>query len=205
MNSQKEKRIFDTKNHTGVMQDKYPPGRITAGMSEPATATLVADLNPRANTNAPRSQDAPHSAADIRSKHHGSETRRTVQIAGRVSPAVKSEVARVAKLKGWTESKTTANLVEQALAGNLAEQFSVMLKTTIQEAVTTQMRKEGNRAANLALEAFQSAEWGRVLTIYLIRLFLGSDIDTLPQIIKDSQDQTRDNVSMALHDERQKH
>ena len=43
MNSQKEKRIFDTKNHTGVMQDKYPPGRITAGMSEPATATLVAD------------------------------------------------------------------------------------------------------------------------------------------------------------------
>jgi hypothetical protein len=204
MNSQKTGTVFTKQTYTGVMQDKYPPGRITAWQTQPATATLVADFNPRANTNASRSQNAPPSAADIRPKHHGSETRRTVQIAGRVSPAVKSELGRIARLNGWTESKTTANLVEQALAGNLAEQFSVMLKTTIQEAITTQMQKEGNRAANLALEAFQSAEWGRVLIIYLIRLFLGSDIDILPQIIKDLQDQTRDNVSMALHTERPK-
>jgi hypothetical protein len=80
------------------------------------------------NTNPHRSQNAPASAADIRPKHHGSETRQTLQIAGRVKPAVKSEVARIAKLKGWTESKTVATLVEQALAGNLAEQFGVMLK-----------------------------------------------------------------------------
>jgi hypothetical protein len=171
MNSQKTGTVFKKQTYTGVMQDKYPPGRITAGMTEPATATLVADFNPRVSTNPHRSQNAPASAADIRPKHHGSETRRTVQIAGRVSPAVKSELIRIAKLKGWTESKTTASLVEQALAGNLAEQFSVMLKTTIQEAITTQMQKEGNRAGSLALEAFQSAEWGRVLTIYLILSF----------------------------------
>ena len=133
----------------------------------------------------------------------GSETRQTLQIAGRVSPAIKSEVARLAKLKGWTESKTVANLIEQALAGNLAEQFGVMLKTTIQEAVTTQMRQENNRAGNLALEAFYSAEEARILTVYLIRLFLGSDIDILPQIIKDAQDQTRENVFMALHTRRE--
>src|SRR5512132_3150281 len=144
MNSQKEKKIFDTRNHTGVMRDKYPPGRIIARLREPATATVVADLNPRVNTNPHRSQNAPASAADIRPKHHGSETRQTLQIAGRVSPALKSEVVRIAKLKGWTESKTVSNLIEQALAGNLAEQFGVMLKT-IQEAVTTQMRQENSR------------------------------------------------------------
>src|SRR5512132_2300369 len=93
MNNQKEKKIFDIKNHTGVMQDKYPPGRITAGMIQPPTATVVADLNPRVNTNPHRSQNAPASAANIRPKHHGSETRQTLQIAGRVSPAIKSEVA----------------------------------------------------------------------------------------------------------------
>lgn len=203
MNNQKEKKIFDTKNHTGVMQDKYPPGRITAGMIQPATATVVADLNPRVNTNPHRSQNAPASAADIRPKHHGSETRQTLQIAGRVSPALKSEVVRIAKLKGWTESKTVANLIEQALAGNLAEQFGVMLKTTIQEAVTTQMRQENSRAGNLALEAFYSAEEARILIVYVIRLFLGSDIDILPQIIKDAQDQARENVSLALHTRRE--
>lgn len=137
------------------------------------------------NRNPHRSQNAPASAADNRPKHHGSETRQTQQVAGRVKRPIKSEVARLAKLKGWTESRTVASLVEQALASNLAEQFGVMLKTTIQEAVTMQMQKENNRAGNLALEAFYSAEEARVLVVYLIRLFLGSDIDILPQIIKD--------------------
>src|SRR5512132_704369 len=203
MNDQKERRIFEGKTHTGIMQDKYPPGRIIAGMRQPATATVVADLNPRVNTNPHRSQNAPASAADIRPKHHGSETRQTVQIAGRVKPAVKSEVVRLAKLKGWTESKTVAVLVESALAANLAEQFALMLKATIQDAVTKQMRQENNRAGNLALEAFHSAEEARILTVYLIRLFLGSDIDILPQIIKDAQDQARENVSLALHTRRE--
>jgi hypothetical protein len=103
MNSQKdekERRIFEGKTHTGVMQDKYPPGRISAGMRQPATATVVADLNPLLSTNTSRSQNTHASAADMRQKHHGSETRQTVQIAGRVKPAVKSEVVRLAKLKG---------------------------------------------------------------------------------------------------------
>jgi hypothetical protein len=201
--NQKERRIFQGKTHTGIMQDKYPLTRITARLREPATATLVADLTPHVSTNTSRSQNTHASAADIRPKHHGSETRKTLQIAGRVSPALKSEIVRIARLKGWTESKTVAALVESALAANLAEQFGVMLKTTIQEAVTTQMRQENNRAGNLALEAFHSAEEGRVLVVYLIRLFLGSDIDILPQIIKDAQDQTRENVSMALHTRRE--
>src|SRR5206468_12040230 len=94
--------------------------------------------------------------ADNRPTHHGSETRQTEQIAGRVLPHIKSEVVRLAKLKGWTESKTVATLVEQALARSLAEQFGVMLKATIQDAITRQMHKENNRAANLALEAFYS-------------------------------------------------
>jgi hypothetical protein len=126
-----------------------------------------------------------------------------VQIAGRVKPAVKSEVVRLAKVKGWTESKTVAVLVESALAANLAEQFALMLKATIQDAVTKQMRQENNRAGNLALEAFYSAEEARILIVYVIRLFLGSDIDILPQIIKDAQDQARENVSLALHARRE--
>jgi hypothetical protein len=111
-----------------------------------------------------------------------------------VLPHIKSEVVRVAKLKGWTESKTVAALVEQALAHSLAEQFGVMLRTTIQETITKQMQKENNRAANLALEAFYSAEQARILNIYTLRFLLGSDIEILPQIIAESQKQARENM-----------
>ena len=173
MNSQKPQAVFDACTYAGVMQDKYPPMRIKAVSPEPATASTPADNRPR---------------------HHGSEKRQTQQISGRVLPHIKSEVVRVAKLKGWTESKTVAALVEQALAHSLAEQFGVMLRTTIQETITKQMQKENNHAANLALEAFYSAEQARILTIYTLRFLLGSDIEILPQIIKESQEQARENM-----------
>jgi hypothetical protein len=173
MNTQIPQSIFDAEAHAGVMQDKYPPLRIKAASVEPATASTPADNRPR---------------------HHGSEKRQTQQIAARVLPHVKSEVVRVAKLKGWTESKTVAALVEQALAHSLAEQFGVMLRTTIQETITKQMQKQNNRAANLALESFYSAEQARILTIYTLRFLLGSDIEILPQIIAESQEQARENM-----------
>jgi hypothetical protein len=69
-----------------------------------------------------------------------------------------------------------------------------MLRTTIQEAITKQMQKENNRAANLALEAFYSAEQGRIVSIYILRFLLGEDIEILPQIIKESQEQARENM-----------
>ena len=205
MNRQKaqiEGKIFEGRIHTGVMQDKYPPKRISAGLKKPATATVVADLNPRAHTISPRTQNLYPFPADNRPKHHGSEKRQTVQVAGRVIPVVKAEIRRLAKLKGVTESKMVATLLEQAIAGNLAEQFAVQLKSSLKEAATESMSaisKANNRAGNLALESFYSAEEGRLLTVYLIRLILGSDIDILPQIIKDAQDQARENVSQALH------
>jgi hypothetical protein len=91
MNTQIPQSIFDAVAHAGVLQDKYPPTRIKAASEEPATASMPADNRPN---------------------HHGSEKRQTQQIAGRVLPHIKSEVVRVAKLKGWTESKTVAALVE---------------------------------------------------------------------------------------------
>jgi hypothetical protein len=180
MNSPKPQAVFDACTYAGVMQDKYPPTRIKAASVEPATASLPADNRPQ---------------------HHGSEKRQTQQIAARVLPHIKSEVVRVAKLKGWTESKTVAALVEQALAHSLAEQFGVMLRTTIQEAITKEMQKENNRSANLALESFYSAEQGRILTIYLLRFLLGEDIEILPQIIKESQEQARENMKRYPEEE----
>jgi hypothetical protein len=182
MNSPKQKIVFKQQADAGVMQDKYPPVRINAASKEAATAEEPAYI--RRSTNPPRTQIYSKPPADNRPKHHGSESRQTQQVSGRVKPHIKAEVVRVAKLKGWTESKTVADLVEQALTHNLAEQLGVALKNILQEAVTTQMAKADSRAGNLALEAFYSAEESRILTVYLIRLFLGSDIDILPRTLR---------------------
>jgi hypothetical protein len=192
--------IFEGRTHAGVMQDKYPPGRIAAGAGQPLAANQEARNRTLNNSRVPNG-----GPADDRRKHHGSETRQTLQIASRVAPHIKSEVVRVAKRKGWTESKTVGFLVEQALAHTLAEEFGVMLQNTLEQAITRQMQKENSRAGNLALEAFYSAEEGRVATIYLLRFLLGEDIALLPQIIKDCQEQARENVSRALHGRQEQH
>jgi len=62
--------------NAGVRQDKYPPGRIDVFSDQPQSAAAPTKS---ANT-APLPSNPP---ADIRPKHHGSETRQTAQIAGR--------------------------------------------------------------------------------------------------------------------------
>src|SRR5262245_30318479 len=121
-----EQEIFQLQTNAGVGQDKKPPRRLTTGMSEPVAATGA-------------SETATHHAfivldmADNRQKHHGSETRQSALIAGRVPLHIKAEVNRIGKLKGWSESYTVRTLVEQALARTIAEQFGVMIRQTIQE------------------------------------------------------------------------
>jgi hypothetical protein len=158
-------KIFEGRTNAGVMQDKYPPGRFSVASPQPLTA-----ITPAVN----------------RPKHHGSEKRQTQQIAGKVPPHVKAEVVRIAKLKGWTESYTVNTLVQQGLAHNIAESFGVMLRATIQEVVTTVMKKEMNRVVTFSREGFTSSEQGRVIGIYVLRYLLGKDIDLLPDIIKES-------------------
>src|SRR5687768_5827364 len=120
--------VFQRQAHGGVGQDNKPPRRLTSASEQPVTAKAQAVTTPIDSVTVIPS-------ADNRPKHHGSETRRTELIAGRVPPHIKSELLRVAKLKGWSPSEAVARLVEQALARTIAEQFGVMIRQTIQEAV----------------------------------------------------------------------
>jgi hypothetical protein len=189
------------------MQDKKPPRRLTVGVWQPVAATGTGETAPsqsrtrkdspeisqvvavnRHNGNAPAS-----TPANTPQKHHGSETRQLALVAGRIAPHLKTQVIQRAKDKGWSESKTVADLVEQALARDLAESFSVSLKNTLTDALTTQVHKEYNRAANLALEAFYAAEEGRILTIYTLRFILG-DADLLAEVIAEARVEARESL-----------
>jgi hypothetical protein len=180
--------IFEAPADAGVVQDKKPPRRLTAGVSEPVTA------KPQAVTTTidPVTVIPP---ADNRPTHHGSETRKTELVAGRVSPHIKSEVNRLAKLRGETPSKTVAWLVEQALARTIAEQFGVMIRQTIQEAVRQEFQKYTNRMGKLTFSAYLAAEQGRLMHIDELRKLLDNKaVRNLPQMIRGTRQDALNNL-----------
>lgn len=208
MNSQKtnkERKIFEGRIHTGVMQDKDAPGRIYEASTEASYADTPAYIETPVYTNPDRSQN--HSGdktpAQMRPKHHGSNKRQLVEVAGCVPRHIAEQLERMrdqgGKGKRLSRSTVVATLIVKGVQGNVDMQYGAMLKPIIQTTIYETIKGETSRSANLALEAFYSAEEARLLTVYLLRLILGSDIDILPQIIKDAQDQARENVSMALH------
>jgi hypothetical protein len=164
--------IFLNGTHGVGRQDKKPPGRFMGGLSEPQTA-----------------ESEPKTANDTslnRQNHHGSENRQTVNIAGRVPIPIKTEIVRLATDRNWTESYTVRTLVEQALAHSLGEQFAVMIRNTIQEAVKTELQKDREWLRKINLSEYLAAEQGRLLVIDFLRAFLPEDED-VNQKIKDSR------------------
>jgi hypothetical protein len=186
-----ERKISGRRPHGGVVQDNKPPRRLMADSPQPVTAVPPAVNHLNGTNTAPL-------PADNRPTHHGSETRQLELIAGRVPQHIKSEVLRIAKLKGWTESYTVRSLVEQALARTIAEQFGVMIKQTIQEAVREEFRSYTNRMGKLTYSAYLAAEQGRLMGIENLRVTL-DDPNTLSQKITSSLQQARENLKFYNH------
>jgi hypothetical protein len=191
MNTTTAQEIFFSGTHGVGRQDKKPPGRFERALSEPQTATTSAQT-------ATGQLSDTENMADDRPKHHGSETRQTGLIWGRVPFHIKTEVNRIGALHGWTESKTVRTLVEQALAKNLGEQFAVMIRNTIQEAVKTELQKDREWLRNINLSEYLAAEQGRLHAIATHRLLLpnGEDIN---HKIRDNRQQSYKNLKFYFH------
>jgi hypothetical protein len=176
--------IFFKGTHGVRRQDKQPPGRFDGDVSQPLTAA----------TDSVTATTLP----DNRQKHHGSETRQTALIAGRVPFRIKTEVNRIATAKGWTESYTVLDLVEQALAKNLGEQFAVMIRHTIQEAVKRELQKDREWLRKINLSEYLAAEQARLHAIATHRLLLSEEED-INQKIRDSREQAYKNLKFYYH------
>jgi hypothetical protein len=189
-----EKEIFQRQTNAGVGQDKQPPGRLTAASVEPATAE-----NPAVGSK--RGRATATVAAVDRTPHHGSETRRTEQVTGRVLPILKTQLLKVAKQRGAkTESMAVKMAVEVFVANEFGKQFLVMIRQTIQETVRQEFQAYTNRFGKLTFASYLAAEQGRLLYIDNLRLTLDQkDIGTLPQKIKNARQQAWENLKYYNH------
>jgi hypothetical protein len=183
--------IFLKGTHGVGRQDKKPPGRFDTASSEPLTATTSAQT-------ATGQLSGTDDGADDRPKHHGSETRQTGLIWGRVPFHIKAEVLRIGKQHGWTESYTVNTLVQKALAQSLGEQFAVMIRHTIQEAVKTELQKDRDWLRKINVSEYLAAEQARLHAIDLHRLLLPPDQD-INQKIKDNRENALKHLKFYFH------
>jgi hypothetical protein len=184
MYSTEPQEIFFKGTHGVRRQDKKPPGRFEGGLSEPLTAAADPETAKNLQQN--------------RQTHHGSETRQTANIAGRVPFHIKSEILRIGAMHGWKESYTVRTLVEQALAHSLGEQFAVMIRNTIQEAVKTELQKDREWLRKINLSEYLAAEQGRLHAIDLHRLLIPPDQD-INQKIKEHRKESFKHLKFYIH------
>jgi hypothetical protein len=130
-------------------------------------------------------------------KHHGSQTRQLIPITGCVPLHIAAQIDKMRDQKGkkpLSRSAVVADLLKKGVQRHVDMQYGATLEPIIERTIERKIDQATARTANLALEAFYSAEQSRILIIYTLRLLLGSDIDILPEIIMDSEEQARLNM-----------
>ena len=172
---------------------------MTAATPEPATASDPAVGSKRGVASAVISvhehKADTHQAVD-RPTHHGSETRRTEQVSGRISPVLKAQLLKLAKGQGAkTESRAVKMAVEVFVANEFGQQFIEKIRQTIQEIIRQEFQAYTNRFGKLTFSAYLAAEQGRLLHIKQLRSTLHpNDIGDIPQMIKKARGEARDNL-----------
>jgi hypothetical protein len=176
------KDIFTGSSDASVGQDKDAPERISAASSEPRIPGEPANME----------RPTP--------KRHGSNKRKTVEIGVCVRPDVAAEIERMRNQGGkrLSRSSVVAAFVEKAVKGHIDMQYGALLKPVIELELRHGLQAYSNRSANLAVNAFYSAEETRILVIQLLSYLLGDQTDILPGLIAQSQKEAYKNLKSRL-------
>jgi hypothetical protein len=188
VNSQKPV-IFEAKANAGVMQDKRTPRRLSSVSGEPLSARGVAFQRQEHKIDMTPALERP--------KHHGSQTRQLIPVTGCVPPFIAEQLERMRDQGGrekLSRSAVIADILIKGVQRSVDMQYGATLEPIIERTIARKIQSYSNRTANLAREAFSAAEEGRILSIYILRFMLGEDIEILPEIIKQSQEQAREHL-----------
>ena len=198
MNSTTPITILEVKSrqeedYRGGRQDKQPPERLTARLEQSATAPPLAEGHKEGSATA----TAP--AVD-RPTHHGSETRQTDQVTGRVPRHIKTAILQVAKQNGWTESKVVATACEAYLEHDLGEKFGVRLAQQVTTALNKALQSHSNRLAYLSVKGYKASEESRIINTKVLGYLFGSDTELYKQVVADARQETRDNLRKPIEE-----
>lgn len=133
----------------------------------------------------------PH--AVFQTRHH-SRTRRTVQVAAWVKPAIKQELQRIAGQEGLSLSQTCGTLLEEAIRQKLHVQHAVLLQPIIETTIRKELSRNFSRFVLLLMRiAFEAGQTRRIAANILGRQ-PGVTPAVLEHILDASSEQSRKNT-----------
>jgi hypothetical protein len=112
-----------------------------------------------------------------------------------VPPHIKAEIQRLAKLKGWSESKTVATLLDGALQRKLGEEYATILSATLEDTILKANRAMATRFAFLLVRIAFDAGQTRVLATNTLGRQEGMTEDTLKEILATADRRTKANLT----------
>ena len=176
--------------NAGVIQDKETPRRFNTALEQSSNVQGVAfqhetDENP---------------SALQRPKHHGSQKRQVVPVAGCVPPFIADQIERMRDQGGkqkLSRSAVVASLIIRGVQHNVDMQYGATLEPVIEKSIDRNIQSYSNRNANINLQAYYAAEQARILAIHTLRFLtdLVESPDELPVIIKVAQEQAWKNMT----------
>ena len=200
MNSRTPITILEVKpkqeaTNAGVVQDKETPRRSHTASEQPSNLQGVA-FQHNTDENPPALQ---------RPKHHGSQKRRVVPVAGCVPPFIADQLERMRDQGGkqkLSRSAVVANLITRGVQQNVDMQYGATLEPVIEKSINRNIQSYSNRNANINLQALYAAEQNRLLSIHILRFLtdLVDSPDELVPIITACQENAWENITKINSD-----
>jgi hypothetical protein len=166
------------------MQDKETPRRLHTASGQASNITGGAFQH----------ETEANPSALQRPKHHGSQKRQVVPVAGCVPRFIADQLERMRDQGGkkkLSRSAVVANLIMRGVQHNVDMQYGATLEPVIEKSIDRTIQSYSNRNANINLQAYYAAEQARILAIHTLR-FLTDLVDSpaeLPLIIKVAQEE----------------
>jgi hypothetical protein len=195
-NNGKGRIIFEMQAYAGVMQVKITPRRYRPASGEPLSAgEEVLERHEHKRETIPPEECLPAGSTPAleRPKHHGSQKRQLVPVTGCVPSHIAAQLERMRDQKGkkrLSRSAVVADILCKGVQRHVDMQYGATLEPIIERTIERKIDQATSRTANLALEAFYSAEEARMLTIYMLRFLLG-DEDLLSKIVADARSEAQ--------------
>jgi hypothetical protein len=156
--------------NASVRQDKARIASARVASPQPAAVTKITRAQPL-NNNPSRSQNNPVHKT------------RAVHLDLWVSPIVKAELQRIAKLEGLSVSKVGSALLEKALQQHIDLHYSALLQPVIEASIRKEMQGMSNRFAWLITRNVFAAEQTRSLVTNILGRQSGMTEETLKTIL----------------------
>jgi len=170
-----ETKATEGATNAGVRQDKETPQRFNIASEQPSNIQGVAFQH--------KTDEYP--PALQRPKHHGSQKRQVVPVAGCVPRFIADQLERMREQGGkqkLSRSAVVANLIMRGVQQHVDMQYGATLEPVIEKSIDRSIQSYSNRNANINMQALYAAEQNRLLSIHILR-FLTDLVDSPDELV----------------------